>query len=46
MDGEAIQAALDIGQEALAPLVPSFGKRLKTYTLLKKENVSSEHSHT
>lgn len=42
MDGEAILAALDIGQEALAPIVPSVGKRLKLYTILKHGKV---HSH-
>ena len=35
MDGEAILAVMDMGQEALAPIIPSFGKRLKIYTLLK-----------
>ena len=40
MDGEAVQAVLDMGQEALAPIIPSYGKRLKIYTLLKKEIVS------
>jgi hypothetical protein len=40
MDGEAILAIVDMGQEALAPMIPSFGKRLKIYTLLKREIVS------
>ena len=40
MDGEAIQAVLDMGQEALAPVIPSFGKRLKVYTLLKRETAA------
>lgn len=37
MDGEAILAALDVGPNALATVVPSLGKRLKLFRLMQQE---------
>ena len=40
MDGEANQVVLEMRKEALAPVIHSFGKRLKVYTLLKRETAA------
>ena len=37
MDGEAILAALDVGPNALATVVPSLGKRLKLFRFMQQE---------
>ena len=36
-DGEAILAALDVGPNALATVVPSLGKHLRLFRLMQQE---------
>ena len=36
IDGDAILSVIDIGPDALVPIIPSLGKRLKIFRIIKE----------